>query len=97
MNLKYQLSKLAEKDLEVIWDYTYANWSIKKADKYINQIIIQIGKVCSNPELGRSLTEIKPEHRMLKVNSHLIIYKIEDEILKVDRILHEKMDIENRL
>lgn len=97
MKLNYQLSKLAEIDLENIWIYTFENWSIKQADKYINQIIKQIEKVCSNPEIGKSISEIKSKHRMRKINSHLIIYKIEDEILKIDRILHEKMDIENQL
>jgi len=38
VKLNYQLSRLAEKDLEDIWEYTYLNWTSKKADKYIKQI-----------------------------------------------------------
>jgi len=97
MKLEYQLSKLAIKDLENIWEYTFANWSLKQADKYIKQIISQINKVCLNPEIGRPIFNVKPKHRMKKINSHLIIYKVDNHTLKVDRILHEKMDIENQL
>ena len=97
MKLTYQLSELAEKDLENIWDYTFKHWSIKQADKYINQIIKQIDKICSNPEIGRSISGIKLKHRMSKINSHMIIYKVENRMLQVDRILHKKMDIDNQL
>lgn len=83
--------------MEDIWDYTFENWSLKQADRYIKQIIKQIEKVSPSPEIGRPIISIKPEHRMIKVNSHLIVYKIENQILKVDRIIHEKMDIKNQI
>jgi len=95
--LNFQLSRLAEKDLENIWTYTFENWSIKQADKYIKEIIKKIETICSNPEIGRSLAKIKPNHRLIKVNSHLLIYKVEKGILKVDRILHKSMDLDNQL
>ena len=41
--------------------------------------------------------EIKAKHRMLKVNSQLIIYKAENQIIKIDRILHERMDINEKM
>jgi len=97
MKLEFQLSKKAELDLENIWEFTFTNWSIKQADKYINQIVDQINKICLNPKVGRPIFKVKPHHRMKKINSHLIIYTIDNHTLKVDRILHEKMDIENQL
>jgi len=97
MKLKYQLSKLAEEDLENIWDYTFTNWSLKEADNYIKQIFKQINKICSNPEIGRSIFSVKPQHRMIKINSHLIVYKVENTILKIDRIIHERMDIKREI
>lgn len=97
MTLEFYLSKIARKDLENIWKYTFTNWSLKQADKYAKKIFNQINKVCSNPEMGRSIFQIKPNHRMTKVNSHLIVYKLEDSIVKIDRILHLNMEIENRL
>ncbi len=41
---------------------------------------------------------IKQGHRASKVKSHLIFYqKGQDEVTEVVRVLHERMDIENRL
>ncbi len=97
MKLDYQLSRLANQDLENIWKYSFENWSKKQADRYVKQIISQIKKVCSNPEVGKQISRIKPHHRIIKINSHLIVYKVEDEILKVDRIVHLRMDIQNRI
>ncbi len=96
MKLDYQLSRLANQDLENIWEYSFQNWSKKQADKYVKQIIIQIKKVCSNPGLGKQISTIKPHHRMIKINSHLIVYTVEDEILKVVRIVHLTKDIQNK-
>jgi toxin ParE1/3/4 len=97
MKLKFQLSRLANNDLENIWEYTFTNWSLKQADIYVKQIITQINKVCNNPELGRQIFSIKPNHRMIKINSHFLVYKVDGEYLKIDRIVHERMDIPNRI
>ena len=97
MNLNYELSKVAEKDLEEIWIYTFETWSNKQADKYINAIIQKIQLICKNPEIGRQLINIKPDHRMLKINFHLIIYKFEANKIKIDRVLHQRMEIKNNI
>ena len=97
MNLNYELSKVAEKDLEEIWIYTFETWSNKQADKYINEIIQKIQLICKNPEIGRQLINIKADHRMLKINSHLIIYKVEANKIKIDRVLHQRMEIKNNI
>ncbi|WP_339926238.1 type II toxin-antitoxin system RelE/ParE family toxin [uncultured Cyclobacterium sp.] len=97
MRLKFQLSRLASNDLENIWEYTYTNWSLRQADNYVKQIMNQINNICINPELGRQIISIKPNHRMIKINSHFIVYKVDGEVLKIDRIVHERMDIPNRI
>lgn len=97
MKLNYKLSNLAESDLENIWKYTYENWSQHQADKYIHQIIAEIEIISSMPEKGKHILDIKSDHRMVKINAHLIIYKFDKKELKVDRVLHEKMDIKNRI
>ena len=97
MKLEFHLSRLASRDLENIWEYTFKNWSLKQADNYVKQIMIQISNVCSNPQLGRQISSIKLGHRIIKINYHFIVYKVEGQYLKIDRIVHERMDISNRL
>ncbi len=97
MKLTYELSKLAISDLESIWHYTVEKWSIDQANKYYKLIFSAIDSICTDPQSGKSITEIKVHHRSKLVKSHMIIYKVEESIVLIDRILHQKMDIEYQL
>lgn len=97
MRYDFEISQLAELDLENIWLYTLQNWSHKQADKYYRLIISEIYSICDNPEIGKAIEELKMEHRVRKIESHIIIYKIKRDKIWIDRILHQRMDIESRL
>ena len=97
MKLNYKLSELAKIDLEEIWMHTASQWSVNQANSYYRLIINEIERICHNPEIGRSIGDIKKQHRVQTVKSHLIIYKTDRENLYVDRILHQRMDIASRL
>ncbi|WP_373494421.1 type II toxin-antitoxin system RelE/ParE family toxin [Aquiflexum sp.] len=43
--MNFKISNEAFIDLENIWLYTFENWSIKQADRYINLIMDEIGGV----------------------------------------------------
>jgi toxin ParE1/3/4 len=95
--MKYFLSNTAFNDLEAIWQYTFDTWSIKQANEYYNFIIASILLLCLNPKKGRPISEVRIGYRKLKIKSHLLIYKIEEEQIFVVRILHERMDISTHL
>ena len=98
MTGRYRISEKAIADLEEIWFYTYNKWAIKQADRYHNLIIGEIEYISDNFELSRKMDYIRPGYRMSKVKSHLIFYKIlEDDTILIIRILHQSMEIENRL
>ena len=98
MSNSYRISEKAIEDLEQIWYYTFKQWSSEQADRYYKLIIDEIDYLANNFESGRNLDHIKPGYKVSKVKSHLIIYrKGKDEILEVVRILHEMMDVPNRL
>jgi len=97
MKFEYELSRLAQKDLNSIWDYTAEQWSPNQANKYYKYIFSEINKICSNPEIGKSIKDVKDNHRIKAVKSHLVIYKIENGKIFIDRILHQRMDIDNKL
>jgi len=95
---KYRISKKAVEDLEKIWIYTYENWSVVQADRYYNLILDEIEFVAENFMSGKSMDHIKSGYRASKVKSHLIFYrKDEDSQIEIIRILHQMMDLENRL
>ena len=96
--VKYKLTTGAVKDLEDIWAYTYEKWSVEQADRYYNLIIDEIEYLTSNPLAGKSMDHIKEGYRASKVKSHLVFYKISgDKPLEIVRILHQRMDVENRM
>jgi len=96
-SLPYVISKKAVSDLEEIWLYTVEKWSIDQADRYYNLIFDEIQFICKNVHAGKSMEHVRKGYRASKVKSHLIFYRIQNDIVEVIRILHESMDIENRL
>ncbi|MBV4358362.1 type II toxin-antitoxin system RelE/ParE family toxin [Pinibacter aurantiacus] len=93
----YVISKDALSDLNEIWLYTTERWSAEQADRYYNLIFDEINFICKNPNAGKSKEHIRKGYRASKVKSHLIFYRVVNEVIEVIRILHENMDIENRL
>ncbi len=96
-SLAYVITKKAVSDLEEIWLYTVEKWSIDQADRYYKLIFDEIHFICKNVNAGKSMEHVRKGYRASKVKSHLIYYRIENDIIEVIRILHERMDIENRL
>ena len=97
--MNFKISKEAENDLEKIWLYTFENWSIEQAERYLNLFFDEIDYLCLKPNSGFDFGNIRKGYWRSKVKSHFIFYKInskQDE-LEVIRVLHEMMDIENQL
>jgi toxin ParE1/3/4 len=95
--LPYVISKKAIADLEQIWLYTVEKWSVVQADRYYNLIFDEINFICKNNNAGKSMENVRKGYRASKVKSHLIFYRVQNNTIEVIRILHERMDIENRL
>jgi toxin ParE1/3/4 len=97
--MKFKISILASRDIESIWLYTYENWSIEQADRYLNLIIDEIEYVAEKPESGFDVSSVRQGYFRTKIKSHLVFYKIDqkNEIVEIIRILHQSIDVENRL
>jgi toxin ParE1/3/4 len=94
----YILSFEALEDINDIWMYTAEKWSVEQADRYYNLIFDEIEYIVENFEMARDFSRIKKDYRYTKVKSHLIFFKKADSnLIEIVRVLHEKMDIENRL
>ena len=85
-------------DLSGIWDYTYKKWSENQADKYYRMIIKNCNNISKNPELGRTYDNIYDDLKGFKAGRHVIFYKKYDsEFVLIIRILHQQMDLKNRI
>ena len=93
----YIISKKALSDLEEIWFYTMEKWSLVQADRYYKLMLEEFNYICKKPHSGKNMDHLMNRYRASKVKSHIIFYKIDNETIQIIRILHESMDIENRL
>lgn len=96
---KYKISNEAGKDLEKIWLYTFETWSREQADRYLKQIFEEIEYITVNPMHGQDFNYLRVGYLKAKVKHHFIFYTIDkkDSLVNIIRILHQKMNIENRL
>lgn len=97
--MKYKITNLTSQDLENIWLYTFENWSIEQADRYLNLIIDEIEYVAQKPDSGFDFSSVRKEYYRSRIKSHFIFYRIDykNEVVEIIRILHQRMNIENIL
>lgn len=94
----YKLTKKAVEDLTGIWKHTVDQWSEKQADKYYELLLSNCKEIADNPRLGKSYEAIAPDLFGLRANRHIIFYrKTSENTIEITRILHERMDLKNRL
>jgi toxin ParE1/3/4 len=95
---KYRISQQAIEDLDKIWIYTFKNWSKEQADRYYDLIIAEIEFIADNFMTGKSAEQTRKNYRVTKIKSHLVFYrKVENDIVEIVRILHQRMDIKKQL
>jgi toxin ParE1/3/4 len=101
-SLLYSFHPLAIEQQSDIWLYTYKNWGEAQADKYIDKLHNQLSKVAETTSLLRDV----PQHivkgiKFFHCGRHYIFVKLAtshlNETIQVLTILHESMDIPNKL
>ena len=95
---KYRLTIKAVEDLASIWNFTLEKWSEKQADKYYNLLVDNFYEIARNPQLGKNYSDVVENISGFRVGIHIIFYKqVLDSEIVVIKILHEQMDLKNRL
>lgn len=93
----YRLTPAAESDLENIWRYTYQEWGIVQAHKYIDNLMGCFQQLAESPKMCHERPEFHPPVRIHIHQHHLIVYVMDGESILIVRVLHENMDIESHL
>jgi toxin ParE1/3/4 len=85
-------------DLNSIWLYTFETWSETQADKYYATIKMVCKGIADNPNIGKEYEGINRNLLGIKSGKHIIFYQIiHPERIEIIRILHERMDLKNRI
>jgi len=95
---KVVLRQEAIDDLNNIWFYTFETWSETQADKYYATIKMACNGIADSPNVGKEYDGINKNLLGVKSEKHIIFYQIiNPERIEIIRILHERMDLKNRI
>lgn len=95
---KFWLTQKAVEDLSGIWWYTCENWSENQADIYYRLLLNSFNEIAEKPGTGKNYSNILENLKGLKVGRHIVFYQEKAvNFVQIIRILHEQMDIRNRM
>jgi toxin ParE1/3/4 len=95
---KIKFTNNAVNDLTDIWNYTVETWSEIQADQYYNLILNACKALANQPKFSKAYEEIYPELKGEKISKHIIFYRVmANQSIEIERILHERMDLKNKL
>ena len=87
------LSPRAEQDIENILRYTGEQWGENQIPTYRDKLIGALETVLTIPNSGHTTAELPETHRLFPVGSHVIVYRVQENVVGVIRILHKRMSI----
>ena len=82
----------ADSDLEGLLAYSLAIWGIEQRNAYGERLFDAMHKLVSHPRLGRSRDDLQPGLRVHFAGQHVIYYIVDDDAIRIVRILHSHMD-----
>ena len=98
MSAPYLLSEAAEQSLDDIFVYTVDVWGEAQARKYLTDLFSLFEAIAAGQEIGRL---IQPEYgvkgRYAKSGKHYVYWYQEDGQVWIAEILHERMNLGDRL
>jgi toxin ParE1/3/4 len=82
-----RLSALAESDLAEIWAYI-ARDNPAAANAFLARLEIAATRLLSQPFLGKPVSELASNLRLIPVGRYLLFYRPGEEALEIVRVLH---------
>lgn len=97
MALRIVKNIAAENDLVDIWIYSFDKWGTAQADKYLDQLDDGIQFLAENPLAGTKCDDIRKGYFSYPIKKHVIFYILENEALRVIRVLGGEMNLSKHL
>lgn len=89
--MRLELSEAADADLDGIVDYTVARHGHIQAQNYTGGLVSRLNDLAGDPSSCRNIDGLGPHLLQVKYRSHFIIFRIIGDVVRVSRILHERM------
>jgi toxin ParE1/3/4 len=88
-----KLRRVAEKDLEDIWFYSFEMWGVEQADSYIRSLIARFEWLAINQLSGRKRDDIKSGYYCFPEGEHVIFYKTRNGIVDIIGVPHHSQNV----
>lgn len=92
---RLEVSPAAENDLDEILTYSTIRFGDPIATDYYFGFQDSFDRLLRNPRLGRPAAEAGDDVRCLSYRRHRIFYEIDREVVRVLRILHHSMGVDD--
>jgi len=93
-----RISREARVDMTGIWLHIAEDKNADVADKVHAEIMADVRRLARSPGIGHRRKDLTDENVLFwRVFSYLIVYRANDELLEIVRILHGARDIERLL
>lgn len=90
--MRLRLSPCVPADLEEIVDFI-AQDSPRQAARVLRLLRIRMKVIAKQPRLYRLRPEIGPEARLATVGSYVILFRIRQNAVRIERVLHGSRDL----
>ncbi len=94
---EYHLAPKARRDLQDIWLYTHQQWGIAQAGNYLDALTTAFAELVDAPKSAPACDHIRSGYRRLRVERHVVYFRITAYGIHVVRVLHERMDTSRHL
>ena len=94
-----KLSRYAETDLAGIFDYTLETWGEVQLLQYQALLEEAIDQLCQDPFGAKSKArdELFKGCRSVYAGRHVILYRVQENVVEVARILHQSMELDRHI
>jgi toxin ParE1/3/4 len=89
---QFILAPEARQDLRGILLYTERRWDKRQRSAYKARLDHAMRELARFPNLGRARDDISPGLRGFPVEAHIIFYRVDDQTVRIVRVLHGMMD-----
>jgi toxin ParE1/3/4 len=94
----HKIYATARSRLIEIWEYTETNWGAEQADRYIESLFEELDRIAGGRHRWKPVQQFGFEGvYYAQYRHHFIFFRDLDGVLGVITVLHESMDIPNRL
>ena len=95
--MELELTDAALADLRSIRSYTLETWGEEQEDKYLDELWSRFEELLADPQRWRSRDDLFPGCQLAPQGKHVILFRIETDVIQVVRVLHSAMDFQRHL